>query len=156
MTSLDLVIGYHKLDTELVSGHFRHTTFHSDASQGRRRVAVVKKGLGRGSFGTLVVSRKFRNSEYDVLGGPEYSISVYFQSSFVCIYIRHLLKIPGFLSSRHAPSNIGMFNILVVIAKLDSNIIPLIDYVIASYLNNRDTEVRLSTKGHWRVSKGTA
>ena len=58
MASLDLAIGYHKLDTEFFSGHVRHTTFHSDASRGMRRVAVVKnwhrgRELGRGSFGTV-------------------------------------------------------------------------------------------------------
>ena len=62
MTSLDLVIDYHKLDTEFFNGHVRHTTFHSDASRGRRRVKVVKKWyrgreLGRGSFGTVFLER---------------------------------------------------------------------------------------------------
>ena len=62
MTSPDLVIGYHKLDTEFFNGHVRHTTFHSDASRGRRRVRVVKKWyrgreLGRGSFGTVFLER---------------------------------------------------------------------------------------------------
>ena len=58
MTSFDFAIGYHKLDTEFFSDHVRHTTFHSDVSRGRRRVAVVKKWhrgreIGRGSFGTV-------------------------------------------------------------------------------------------------------
>ena len=58
MASPDLVIGYHKLNTEFFSDHVRHTTFHSDASRGRRRVAVVKswrrgRELGRGQFGTV-------------------------------------------------------------------------------------------------------
>ena len=62
MTSLDLTIGYHKLDIEFVNGHARHTTFHSDASRGRRRVAVVKnwyrgRELGRGNFGTVFLER---------------------------------------------------------------------------------------------------
>ena len=62
MTPLDLAIGYHKLDTEFFSGHVRHTTFHSDASRGKRRVAVVKdwyrdRELGRGSFGTVFLER---------------------------------------------------------------------------------------------------
>ena len=62
MTSLDLAIGYHKLDTEFFNGHVRHTTFHSDASRGRRQVAVVKswyrdRELGRGSFGTVFLER---------------------------------------------------------------------------------------------------
>ena len=62
MTPLDLMIGYHKLDTKFFSGHVRHTTFHSNASQGRRQVKVVKKWyrgreLGRGSFGTVFLER---------------------------------------------------------------------------------------------------
>ena len=62
IASLDLEIGYHRLDTEFFSGHVRHTTFHSDASRGRRRVTVVKdwyrdQELGRGSFGTVFLER---------------------------------------------------------------------------------------------------
>ena len=62
MASLDLEIGYHKLDTEFFSGHVRHTTFHSDTSQGRRRAPVVKdwyrdREIGRGSFGTVFLER---------------------------------------------------------------------------------------------------
>ena len=62
MIPLDLVIGYHKLDTKFFDGHVRHTTFHSDASQGRRQVKVVKKWyrgreLGRGSFGTVFLEK---------------------------------------------------------------------------------------------------
>ena len=62
MASLDLAIGYHKLDTEFINGHIRQTTFHSDTSQGRRRVAVVKnwhrdRELGRGNFGTVFLER---------------------------------------------------------------------------------------------------
>ena len=56
--ALDLVIGSHKLKTEFLNGHVRHTTFYSDASQGGRQVEVVKnwyrgRELGRGSFGTV-------------------------------------------------------------------------------------------------------
>ena len=62
MTSLDLVIDYHRLDTEFFKGYVRHTTFHSDASQGGRQLKVVKKWyrdreLGRGSFGTVFLER---------------------------------------------------------------------------------------------------
>jgi hypothetical protein len=58
MTSPDLAINYHKLNTTFFSGHVQHTTFHSDISRGKRQVRVVKtwhKGreLGRGSFGTV-------------------------------------------------------------------------------------------------------
>ena len=62
MESLDFAIGYHKLDTEFLSGHVRHTTFHSDTSRGKRRVEVVEnwhrgRELGRGSFGTVFLER---------------------------------------------------------------------------------------------------
>ena len=62
MASPDLVIDYHKLDTKFLADHVQHTTFRSDASQGRRRVKVVKKWyrdreLGRGSFGTVFLER---------------------------------------------------------------------------------------------------
>ena len=62
MASPDLVIDYHKLDTKFFADHVQHTTFRSDASQGRRRVKVVKKWyrdreLGRGSFGTVFLER---------------------------------------------------------------------------------------------------
>ena len=54
----NLVIDYHRLDTKFFAGHVQHTTFHSDASQGRRRVKEVKnwyrkREIGRGSFGTV-------------------------------------------------------------------------------------------------------
>ena len=62
MASLDLAIGYHKLDTEFFRDHVRHTTFHSDASLGRRRVPVVEnwyraRELGHGSSGTVFLER---------------------------------------------------------------------------------------------------
>ena len=62
MACPDLVIGYHRLDTKFFTGHVQHTTFHSDASQGRRRVKVVRKWyrdreLGRGSYGTVFLER---------------------------------------------------------------------------------------------------
>ena len=62
MASLDLAVDYHKLDTKFFADHVQHTTFRSDASQGRRRVKVVKKWyrdreLGRGSFGTVFLER---------------------------------------------------------------------------------------------------
>ena len=65
MTSLDLVIDYHKLKTGFFNGYVRHTTFHSDASRGRRRVRVVKnwyrgRELGRGTFGTVFLERSER------------------------------------------------------------------------------------------------
>ena len=65
MAPLDIVIGYHKLDTKFFQGHAEHTTFHSDASQGRRRVKVVGKWyrereLGRGSFGAVSLERSER------------------------------------------------------------------------------------------------
>ena len=65
MASLDLVIGYHRLDTEFFNGYVRHTTFQSDPPRGRRRVKVVKKWyktreLGRGSFGTVFLERSER------------------------------------------------------------------------------------------------
>ena len=65
MTSLDSAIGYHKLDTEFVNGIVRHTTFHSDASRGVRRVTVVTdwyrdRELGRGSFGTVFLEKSGR------------------------------------------------------------------------------------------------
>ena len=62
MASLDLAVDYHKLDTKFFADHVQHTTFRSDASQGKRRVKVVKKWyrdreLGRGSFGTVFLER---------------------------------------------------------------------------------------------------
>ena len=65
MASPDIVIGYHKLDTKFLTGHVQHTTFHSDASQGRRRVKVTRKWyrereLGRGSFGAVSLERSER------------------------------------------------------------------------------------------------
>ena len=65
MASPDIVIGYHKLDTEFFTGHVQHTMLRSDAAQGRRRVKVVKKWyrdreLGRGSFGTVFLERSER------------------------------------------------------------------------------------------------
>lgn len=58
MASLDLAISFHKLDTEFFTDHVQHRTFRSDASRGRRRVAVVEnwyrdQELGRGSSGTV-------------------------------------------------------------------------------------------------------
>ena len=68
MASLDPAIGYHRLDTEFFSDHVRHTTFHSDAARGMRRVEVVKdwyreREIGRGSFGTVFLE-KSENGEY--------------------------------------------------------------------------------------------
>ena len=65
MASSDLVIGYHKLNTEFFAGHVQHTTFRSDTSQGRRQVRVVKKWhsereVGRGSFGTVFLEKSER------------------------------------------------------------------------------------------------
>ena len=62
MASLELVIDHHKLETEFFTGHVRHTTFYSDASQGKRRVTVVEdwyrgRELGRGSFGTVFLEK---------------------------------------------------------------------------------------------------
>jgi hypothetical protein len=58
MTSPDIIIGYHKLDTRFLNGHVEQTTLHSDASRGIRQVEAVEtwyRGpvLGRGSFGTV-------------------------------------------------------------------------------------------------------
>ena len=65
MTSPNLVLGYHKLDTKFFAGHVQHTTFHSDAAKGRRRVKEVKswyrdREIGRGSFGTVFLERSER------------------------------------------------------------------------------------------------
>ena len=65
MASQDIVIGYHKLDTKFFGGHVEHTTFHSDASRGKRQVKAVKawyrgRELGRGSFGTVFLERSER------------------------------------------------------------------------------------------------
>ena len=62
MTSQDLTIGYHKLDTEFFTGHVRHTTCHSEAARSKRRVTVVKnwyrgREIGRGSFGTVFLEK---------------------------------------------------------------------------------------------------
>ena len=62
MTSLDLVIDYRKLETKFFNGYVQHTTFHSDASQGRRRVKVVKtwyrhQKLGIGRFGAVFLEK---------------------------------------------------------------------------------------------------
>ena len=56
------MIGDHKLDTEFFGSHVRHTTFLPDASQGWRRVEVVKtwyrgRELGRGSSATVFLER---------------------------------------------------------------------------------------------------
>ena len=62
MTSLDITIGYHKLDTEFLTGHVRHTTYHPEAPRSKRRVIVVKnwyrgREIGRGSFGTVFLEK---------------------------------------------------------------------------------------------------
>ena len=61
----NLVIDYHKLDTKFFAGHVQHTTFHSDAAKGKRRVKEVKswyrnREIGRGSFGTVFLERSER------------------------------------------------------------------------------------------------
>lgn len=61
-SSLDLAIGFHRLETKFFTDHVQHTTFHSDATQGRRRVKVVKnwyrdRQIGHGSFGTVFLER---------------------------------------------------------------------------------------------------
>ena len=58
MAPQDKIIDYHKLQTKFFDNHVQHTTYHSDAARGRRKVKVVKtwrKGqeLGRGTFGTV-------------------------------------------------------------------------------------------------------
>ena len=68
MTSLDLVIDYHKLETKFFSGYVQHTTFHSDAARGRRRVKVVKtwyrdQELGRGRFGAVFLEKSEKGEQ---------------------------------------------------------------------------------------------
>ena len=68
MTSPDLVIGYHKLDTKFFTSHVQHTMFHSDAPEGRRRVKQVEywyraREIGRGGFGTVFLERS-QKGEY--------------------------------------------------------------------------------------------
>ena len=65
MTSPELVIGYHKLNTRFFSSHVQHTTFHSDVSQGKRQVKVVRnwfrgRELGRGGSGTVFLETSER------------------------------------------------------------------------------------------------
>jgi hypothetical protein len=63
MSSPDLVIGYHKLNTIFFSDHdVQHRTFHSDAFLGVRQVEVVRswyreRELGHGSFGIVFLQR---------------------------------------------------------------------------------------------------
>ena len=62
MASPDPMIDYHKLDTKFFTGHVQHTTFHSDAPEGRRWVKEVTnwyrdREIGCGSFGTVFLER---------------------------------------------------------------------------------------------------
>lgn len=62
MASSELVIRYHNLETEFFGSYVRHTTYHSNAARGERRVKVVKtwhRGweLGRGCSGTVFLER---------------------------------------------------------------------------------------------------
>ena len=62
MTSSELVIRYHNLETEFFGNHVQHTTYHSNAVRGERWVKVVKawhrgRELGRGASGTVFLER---------------------------------------------------------------------------------------------------
>ena len=62
MTSSELVILYHKLETKFLDNCVQHTTYHSNASRGERQVKVVTtwrrdQELGRGISGTVFLER---------------------------------------------------------------------------------------------------
>ena len=62
MASSELVIRYHNLETEFFDSYVQHTTYHSNAARGERRVKVVNiwhrgRELGRGTSGTVFLER---------------------------------------------------------------------------------------------------
>lgn len=104
MTSTDLVVGYHKLDTEFFSGHVQHTTFRSDVLGGRRRVRVVKKWyrdreIGRGSFGTVFLERSEEGENRAVKDiAKNKNINIDYKRELIAMAI--LLKVRDLVGSR--------------------------------------------------------